>query len=304
MDMENKVTPEETTPPAVETTETTENAESVGSESPNLADLKPKSQLHGTVKRIELFGAFIDLGLEHDGLVHISQIREEPVKNVNEVLTIGQEVDVWVRKVDVEHGRIDLTMICPPGMLWSEIQAGQVLTGTVVRVEKFGAFIDVGAERPGMVHVSELSSGYVGSPQEVVKVGDEVQVKVLKVNSRKRQIDLSMKALETPVAAPQSAASSSASADNDDTDEKVPTAMELALRRALLMSGDTEEFPALQSVIEGADANRNAARKSGKHGKREKQRSADKRRQQQEELLSRTLSTREPGRDRNVNPAN
>jgi small subunit ribosomal protein S1 len=291
MDMENNVTTEETTPPAAE------------SESPRLtiADLKPKQQLQGRVKRIELFGAFIDLGMEHDGLVHISQIREEPVKNVNEVLAVGQEVTVWVRKVDVEHGRIDLTMICPPGMMWNEIQAGQVLTGTVVRVEKFGAFVDIGAERPGMVHVSELSSGYVGSPQEVVKVGDEVQVKVLKVNSRKRQIDLSMKALESPVVAPQSPA---ASADNDEDDEKVPTAMELALRRALLMSGKTEDFPALQSVIEGADANRNAVRKGGKHGKRDKQRSADKRRQQQEEILSRTLSSREPGRDRNASPVN
>src|SRR5258706_7858528 len=149
----------------------------------SITDLKPKMEMRGKVKKIELYGAFVDLGIGTDGLLHISQLSTERVKNVNDVVKEGDEVTVWVRNVDVDQGRIDLTMIQPPDRTWNEVQVGQVLNGKVVRVEKFGAFIDVGAERPGMVHVSELASGYVGSPEEVVKVGQDVQVKVIKVNA-------------------------------------------------------------------------------------------------------------------------
>ncbi len=233
----------------------------------SISDLKPKMELRGKVKKIELYGAFVDVGVGTDGLLHISQLSTERVKNVTDVVKEGDEITVWVRNVDQAQGRIDLTTIRPPGMMWNEIQVGQVLTGKVVRVEKFGAFVDVGAERPGMVHVSELASGYVNSPTEVVKVGDEVQVKVIKVNGKKKQIDLSIKALEEPVA----------TATADDDDENVPTAMELALRRALQGTEMAEELE--------------VAKKTPKQPRREKQRS-DKRRQEQEELLSRTLRNR------------
>ena len=71
-----------------------------------------------------------------------------------------------------------------------------VVKGKVVRLEAYGAFVDIGAERPGMVHVSELAHGYVKTPNEIVKEGDEVEAKVLDVNRKKKQIKLSMKALE------------------------------------------------------------------------------------------------------------
>ncbi len=235
----------------------------------SLTDLKPKMELRGKVKKVELYGAFVDIGVGTDGLLHISQLSTERVKNVTDVVKEGDEVTVWVRNVDQAQGRIDLTMIRPPGVTWNEIQVGQVLTGKVVRVEKFGAFVDVGAERPGMVHVSELANGYVSSPNEVVKVGDEVQVKVIKVNSKKKQIDLSMKALEEPV-----------QVEAVEDDEKIPTAMELALRRALQGTEMAEEFEAAHK-----------AAKAPKQPRREKQRS-DKHRQQQEEILSRTLRNR------------
>jgi small subunit ribosomal protein S1 len=234
----------------------------------SITDLKPKMELRGKVKKIELYGAFVDIGVGTDGLLHISQLSTERVKNVTDVVKEGDEITVWVRNVDQAQGRIDLTMMRPPGMMWNEIQVGQVLTGKVVRVEKFGAFIDVGAERPGMVHVSELASGYVNSPTEVVKVGDEVQVKVIKVNGKKKQIDLSIKALEEPVP--------SASTDGED-DDNVPTAMELALRRALQGTDMAEELE--------------VTKPAPKQPRREKQRS-DKRRQEQEDILSRTLRNR------------
>jgi len=233
----------------------------------SIQDLKPKMELRGKVKKIELYGAFVDLGIGTDGLLHISQLGNQQVKNVNDVVKEGDEVTVWVRNVDVDRGRIDLTMIQPPAHTWNEVQQGQVLNGTVVRVEKFGAFVDVGAERPGMVHVSEMANGYVGSPEEVVKVGQEIQVKVIKVNAKKKQIDLSMKALEEPVTMPK-----------EDDNEEVPTAMELALRQAMRGTDMAEEFE--------------ATHKQAKQPRRDKRAAANKHRQQQDELLSRTLQNR------------
>lgn len=242
------------------------------------SDLKPRMEVTGTVKRIELFGAFVDIGVGKDGLLHISQISDKPIKNVNDVLTEGQTVSVWVSRIDAERERVDLTMLKPLAMPWNELQVGQAVSGRVVRVEKFGVFVDIGAERPGMIHVSELSSGFIGSPDDMVKVGDDLQAKIIKINSRKKQIDMSVKALETPTRKEMAAAS------GDDDDDKVPTVMELALRRALRNS-EGESFPELEKVIQGIDSG--ASERKGKGGKREKR--VEKRRQEQEDLLNRTL---------------
>jgi predicted RNA-binding protein with RPS1 domain len=86
-------------------------------------------------------------------------------------------------------------MIEPMGLEWREIQPDMIVKGKIVRLETYGVFVDIGAERPGLVHVSELTRGYVKTPNEVVKEGDEVEAKVLDVDRRKRQIRLSMKAL-------------------------------------------------------------------------------------------------------------
>ncbi len=192
-------------------------------------NIAPKMELKGVVKKIELYGALVDVGVGRLGLLHISQLSEGHVKNVSDVLKEGDEVRVWVQELDRSKGRISLTMLKPPAVSWNDIQEGSVFTGQVVRVEKFGAFVDFGAERPGLVHVSELTQGYVGNPSDVVSVGDEIQVKVIGVNRRKKQIDLSVRALEAPTSA--------AAAEDDEEQETLPTAMELALRRAMENSG-------------------------------------------------------------------
>jgi ribosomal protein S1 len=246
-----------------------------------LADLKPKMRFEGTVKKVELFGAFIDIGAERPGLVHISQLREGHVNRVADVVKEGEGVKVWVKSVDTQKGMLNLTMIEPPPLDWSDLQRGLKLTGKIVRLEdfgafvsfggpkdglvpagqmvkgrrinkpsdvaavgdevtvwvtsvdgkreriglsmveppalpwaevkkghtytgkvtrleRFGAFVDIGAERDGLVHVSELASGYVRDPSEVVTVGEEVEVTVVDVNSKKRQIQLSMKEASQP----------------------------------------------------------------------------------------------------------
>lgn len=157
------------------------------------AAVEPKTKLSGKVVKITLAGAIVDVGQELPGVIHISQIQKDPVNKVEDVLKPGQQVDTWVRRV--KKDRIELTMIEPLGMEWGEIQPEMVVKGKIVRLETYGAFVDFGAERPGMVHVSELTRGYVKTPGEVVKEGDEIEAKVLEVNRKKKQIRLSMKAL-------------------------------------------------------------------------------------------------------------
>lgn len=218
-----------------------------------LEDLKPKMKLTGTVKKVELFGAFVDVGVGRDGLVHISSLGPKRVNKVEDVVKEGDTVTVWVRRVDSKAGRIDLSMVEPSALDWHEIKPNQTYTGKVVKLEKFGAFVEIGAERQGLIHISELASYRVEEVSEIVKVGDEVEVKVLAVDPRKKQIKLSMKAVEM--------------AEETDTEVEEPamTAMQLAFQRAQ------------------AGASQNQAGRKGK-GKQS--------RDEQEDILSRTLANR------------
>jgi predicted RNA-binding protein with RPS1 domain len=225
----------------------------------SIDEVNPKMELQGTVKKIDLYGALVDIGIGRLGLLHISQLSTDHVKNVTDVLNEGDTVTVWVQEVDRKRGRISLTMLKPPALDWSEIAQNNVFTGKVVRVEKFGAFVDIGAERPGLVHVSELAKGYVGDPSDVVRLGDDIQVKVIGVNRRKKQIDLSVRQLEDETHKVE---------ESQEEEEALPTAMELALRRAMEDSG--MELPERVS----------------KTKKREKK---GKRRTEREDIFARTL---------------
>ncbi len=161
------------------------------------ATLEPKTKLSGKVLKTTLAGALVDVGQNIPGVIHISQLSTEPVNKVEDVVKEGQTVDVWVRRV--KKDRIELTMIQPLALEWKEIEPDMIVKGKVVRLEPYGAFVEIGAERPGMVHVSELAHGYIKTPSEIVKEGDEVEAKVLDVNRKKKQIKLSMKALEPEI---------------------------------------------------------------------------------------------------------
>lgn len=191
----------------------------------DIRELRPKIKLQGQISRIELFGAFVDIGVGQDGLVHISQLREGRVNRVTDVVSEGDEVAVWVIKVDPERGRISLTMIEPPERTIEDLEPGTVLSGKVTRLTRYGAFVDIGVERNGLVHVSEMAEGYVKDPGEYVSVGDRVDVRVVSVDLRKRQIELSMKDL--PVEELEEA---------EEVGQKVPTAVELALKEAMSQS--------------------------------------------------------------------
>lgn len=280
---------------------TTEETTATLSESAptSFADLKPKMQLTGTVKRLELYGAFIDLGHGLTGLIHVSKLGGEQVNRVSDVLKEGDEVAVWVEKVDPERQQVMLTMVPPLAVDWTDLQTDRPYAGKVTRLENFGAFVNIGAEREGLVHISELSHDYVKHPSEVVKVGDEVEVKVLGFNRRKRRIDLSMKALLEKPTVESSAPSAPSSRSEgrrggqggggnqrrrereqvevyepyDEETEEVPTAMEIAMRRAL----GNDAITAVKSEQRGG------------RGKKSKHQREDQRRVQ-EDLLQRTLT--------------
>jgi small subunit ribosomal protein S1 len=224
---------------------TPESAETI-----TISDIKRKMHFSGSVMKTTLAGAIVNIGLDTPGVVHISQLQKEPVNRVEDVVQVGQTVDVWVRRVDPNKSRIDLTMIEPLALEWREINKDMVLRGKVVRLEKFGVFVDIGAERPGLVHISEMTHDYIKSPSDLVKEGDEIEVKVLGVNRRKKQIKLSMKALEEkPVRSPKASqkekeipAQASQNVENTaEKEEAIPTAMEMALREAMERARDREE---------------------------------------------------------------
>ncbi|PKO17281.1 MAG: hypothetical protein CVU39_05880 [Chloroflexi bacterium HGW-Chloroflexi-10] len=163
----------------------------------SISELKQKMKFTGKVIKTTLAGAAIDIGAERPGVLHVSQMispNNEPIHSVIDVLNEGQEIEVWVKRVRDE--RIELTMIKPLGLEWREIKTGMVIKGIVVRLETFGAFVEIGAERPGLIHISEMAHGYVRTPSEVMKEGDEIEAEIIDFNRKKKQIKLSMKALQ------------------------------------------------------------------------------------------------------------
>ena len=207
-----------------------------------IEDLEPKMKVAGKILKTSLAGAIVDVGVGVPGVIHISKISKESVSRVADVLTEGQEVEVWIQRADPEKKKIELTMLEPMGMDWREIKPDMELVGKVTRIEKYGVFVDIQAERPGLVHISEMAHGYVRTPTDIVQKGDDVNVKVLKVNRRKKQIKLSMKALEeTPV--------DEYTIEEDENDKRVetPTAFEAAIRKAMDENGGGSELADLFS---------------------------------------------------------
>jgi small subunit ribosomal protein S1 len=195
-------------------------SESTQTQPQSITELEPKMRLQGVVKETQLYGALVDIGLEYDGMVHISQLAPTRTNRVSDVVQPGDSVTVWVTKVDAEKGRIALTMVEPPDKDWGELAQGQIHTGTVTRLENYGVFVDIGAERAGLLHVREMASGYVGHPSEIAKVGDEIEVRILALDKRKKRIDLTLMGINE------------IEEDEGGEEEPMMTAMEIALQRA------------------------------------------------------------------------
>ena len=153
----------------------------------------------GKVARITSFGAFIDLG-GVDGLVHLTELSHERNVSPKSVVTVGEEIEVKILDLNEEEGRVSLSLKATTPGPWDGVEQklakGDVVEGTVKRLTDFGAFVEVLPGIDGLVHVSQISHKRIENPKEALKVGQEVQVKVLEVNADAERVSLSIKALE------------------------------------------------------------------------------------------------------------
>ena len=239
--------------------------------------LETKAKLSGRIVKTTLAGALVDVGESLPGVLHISQIQKDPAKKVEEVLKEGQAVDVWVRRV--RKDRIELTMIEPLRYDWKELQPDMVVTGKVVRLESYGAFVEIGAERPGMIHISELARGYVKEAKDVVKESDDVEAKVLSVDVKKRQIRLSLKALQPEVVEPEPAQREPKRGKGGRKSEEPEVRVEI----------EEPADPQLTVMQLAWQAAQDRAKSKGKSRRTKRQRAEDG---EKEEILSRTLQKR------------
>ncbi|SET89787.1 small subunit ribosomal protein S1 [Salinibacillus kushneri] len=155
--------------------------------------------VEGVVQRLTDFGAFVDIG-GIDGLVHISQLSHEHIDKVSDVLSEGETIKVKVLSVDRDSERISLSVKDVLPGPWegieSKVKAGDVIEGTVKRLVNFGAFVEVLPGIEGLVHISQISDRHIGTPGEVLEVGQSVKVKVLDVSEKDKKISLSIREVE------------------------------------------------------------------------------------------------------------
>jgi small subunit ribosomal protein S1 len=258
----------------------------------NVRILSVGQQVTGTIKRIADFGAFVDIGVGRDGLIHISELSVRRVGKVTDVLAEGQEVTAWIKKLDRDRNRISLTLIDPNTKTIRDLNKDDIVQGTVTRILPYGAFVDIGIGRDALLHVREMGVGYVAKPEDVVKVGDTIEARIIELSRRRGRVDLSLKGLReepepaptqqhqqqwvAPQSQPQRPQDSRRQPEpepeheDDFEDLEVLSPMELAFKRAM--------------EAEGMELNV-SRKKQGKRNRRESNRSL------QDEIISRTLSS-------------
>ncbi|MBR6609970.1 MAG: bifunctional 4-hydroxy-3-methylbut-2-enyl diphosphate reductase/30S ribosomal protein S1 [Oscillospiraceae bacterium] len=166
-------------------------------------DVEEGKVYNGVVKSLTRYGAFVDLG-GVDGLVHMSELTWEKIKHPAEILKVGQEIEVFVKSLDRENGKISLGHKKEEDNPWAKFETeypiGTVMAGTVASLTKFGAFVKILPGVDGLVHISEISYERVEDPAAVLKVGQEVQVKLIGVDLEAKRVSLSIKqTMEPPV---------------------------------------------------------------------------------------------------------
>ena len=160
-----------------------------------ISELNIGERRHGTVSGISSFGAFVDLG-GADGLVHISELSWTPVRSPEDVVRVGQEVDVQVLSIDSVNNRIALSIKRLQPEPWETIHerlnVGDIVDATITKLADFGAFARVEGSVEGLIHISELAPRMIQHPREVVREGDEVRLKVLRIEPDRRRLGLSL----------------------------------------------------------------------------------------------------------------
>ena len=179
----------------------------------DIKDLSIGDKLSGTVRNVVDFGAFVDVGLHEDGLVLPSRMSKDRVTDPSAMVSVGDIVDVWVAEIDVERNRVALSMIPldalkdkeekmkenrshrkerKPRMKLDELTVGEKYSGVVENLTEYGAFVNIGAKKAGLLHVSRMSMDKVEDPSTMVKPGDKVEVYVTEVDTEKNRLSLSL----------------------------------------------------------------------------------------------------------------
>ena len=157
------------------------------------------ANVKGTVRNLTNYGAFIELEEGVDALLHVSDMSwTRKISHASEMLKKGQEIECQVLSVDQERKRIALGLKQLASDPWatdipSRFQPGEVVKGKVTKITNFGVFVELAPELEGLLHISELSEQKVENPEDLVKVGDELEVRVLRVDTDDRKIGLSRK---------------------------------------------------------------------------------------------------------------
>ncbi len=176
-----------------------ENAERVW------AEIENGKTYHGTVKSLTSYGAFVDIG-GVDGMVHVSEISWERIRKPEDVLSVGQEIDVHVISFDPEKRKISLGYRKAEDNPWlkftSAYQVGDVANVKIVKLMPFGAFAEVVPGVDGLIHISQIANRRIGKPDEVLSVGQQVDAKITAIDNDKQKISLSIRALIEPEQAP------------------------------------------------------------------------------------------------------
>lgn len=230
-------------------------------------------QVDGVVRRITDFGAFVDIGVGRDGLIHISELSLRRVGKVSDVLSANQEIRPWIKKLDRKRNRISLTLIDPEMKTIRDLKEGEILEGTVTRIVPYGAFIDIGIGRDALLHVREMSNKYVEKPEDIVSVGETFETRIIEVSRRRNRVDLSLKGLRDE---PEEEQDEEVTIDeeieeieDDFEDVEVLSTMELAFKRAVEAEGEEIQVE----------------KKRGKKARRQDSRAI------QDEIIARTLES-------------
>lgn len=242
-------------------------------------------QVLGTVKRLTEFGAFIDIGVGRDGLVHISEMSVRRVGKVADVLQEGQEVTLWIKKLDRDRNRISLTMIEPGKRTIRDLDKGDLVEGTVTRMMPYGAFIDIGVGRDALLHVREMGENFVAKPEDVVKIGETIEARIIDISRRRSRIDLSVKGLRPE---PEPVASAPAGGGHHEAPAEVAPEPE---PEAADPFAEVEVLTPIQAALLRAQERSGVTLQMKPSRKAEKRANANQKRAAQDDIISRTLSS-------------
>lgn len=168
-------------------------------------EIEVGKKYHGVVKSLTSYGAFVDIG-GIDGMVHVSELSWGRVHNPSEVVSVGDEIDVYVIGFDKEKRKISLGYKDPDANPWAmfnaKYQVGDVAEVKIVKLMPFGAFAEVLPGVDGLIHISQIANRRIGKPEDVLTVGDVTEAKIIAVDDEKHKISLSIRALSEPAPVP------------------------------------------------------------------------------------------------------